>query len=293
MHFYISWTRSDPVFCEIFKNSKVLISPSGTQKSFSLDKWKSQPDKVIVDSSAFYYMLNFRTPPPPKEIFKEQMRIIKGHTCPVILCPFDYPINPRNGNIQSTYRAIEKTLGNAYEFLELFERKELHKNPQISYMGVIQGTDKSSIQFCIRELQRMGFEKFGLGSLAALYNSEEILRRVSYAVDVVGRDRLHVFGISRLDVISQLREFNIESIDSTRPTKAAIYNAVFYSNPFRTYGIYAARNADKYPRLLHAPLPCECPSCKVNPDLLLVTQGKKAINARAVHNYYHLIMHLV
>jgi len=292
MDFYISWSRSDPIFSNYFVNCKVLISPSNTLRSFNLGKWTNQPDKVIIDSSAFYYMFG-RSAPPPKEIFKEQVRIIKGHKCLVTLCPFDYPISPGSGNTLNTFSAIEKTLGNAYEFLELYEKEELYNNPQIDSMGVIQGTDKSSIQFCVNELQRMGFKKFGLGSLAALYSPEEILRRVSFAADVAGVDRLHVFGISRLDVISQLKQLNIESIDSTRPTKAAIYNAIFYSNPFRTYGIKGSRNADKYSRILSIPLPCQCPTCKENPEMLLVTEGKKAINARAVHNYYHLVEHLL
>lgn len=291
MNFFISWTRSDPIFCEFFDDCNMLISPINATNNFNLGKWNTQPNQVIIDSSAFYFLSNSTDLPTQEVIFEKQMRIIKGAKCPVTICPLDHPINPKKSNTLSTFLAIEKTLGNTYEFLNLCLRYETDKR-NIDKMGVIQGNDRNSIHFCAKELKKMGFEKFGLGSLAALFNHAEITDRIEYASEIVGGDNLHVFGISRLDIVPKLNNLRIQSIDSTRPTKAAIFNAIFYSNPFTTYGIYSAKNSSSYNKLLKEPLPCNCPSCKINPYLIMKTGLKKYINARAIHNYYHLLKHL-
>lgn len=270
----------------------MLISPANTQASFQLKLWSNQPQQVIIDSSSFYYLSNTNNLPPQKHVFKQQLRIIDKTQCPVTLCHLDNPINPKRSDITSTFLAIEKTLGNAYEFLELFHKCNLVNNPQIRPMGVIQGSDIVSIKFCANELKRLGFKKFGLGSLAPLYNPAVILKRIKAATEVIGGENLHIFGISRLDIIKELKHHKIISLDSTRPMKAAIYNAIFYSNPFRTYGVYLAKNAAKYSKILKEPLNCSCPSCQHDPYLMLKTGTKKSINARAIHNYYHLLHHL-
>jgi 7-cyano-7-deazaguanine tRNA-ribosyltransferase len=293
MDFYISWSRSDAVFPNYFNECNILISPHNATQDFYISKWSKQPKQLIVDSSAFYYILNNAKLPPQKDIFKQQLRIIKGAKCKVMITHLDRPINNKFSNTTSVYNAIEKTLGNAYEFLELVHANNLYEIYDLQPMGVIQGSDKLSLQFCANELKKIGFKKFGLGSLAVLFNPIEIINRIRWASNIVGGENLHIFGISRLDIINELTNMNIMSIDSTRPIKAAIFNAVFYSNPFRTYGITMAQNASSYKNTLTKPLPCKCPICLNNPYSLLETGTKNSINARAIHNYFHLTQHLL
>lgn len=293
MDFFITWTRTDAIFPDYFKDCNILVSPHTVALDYHIGKWQKQPEKLMVDSSAFFYIFNNVALPPQKEIFKHQLRIIKGANCKIMLTHLDRPINHKSFNSINVYNAIEKTLGNAYEFLELINRHHLYDNYDFQPIGVIQGNDKLSLQYCANELKKIGFKKFGLGSLAVLFNPNEIMKRIKWACDIVGGENLHVFGISRLDIIEELIRVNIMSLDSTRPIKAAIYNGIFYSNPFRTFGITMAQNASSYGKTISETLPCDCPVCSINPDAILVTGNKKSINDRAVHNYYHLIKHLL
>jgi len=292
LDFYISWSPSDPMYPDYFPNCNILLSPQ-PERRIKIKNWSHKPNKLIIDSRAFYYLLHSNQLPPQKTVFEQQMRIIQDTNTQTYLSHLDQPIIPGTTSQSSTYSMVEKTLANAYDFIELYHKANLDKNPYVEPMGVIQGIDLLSIQFCAKELLRLGFKTFGLGSLAKLFNPPEILDRVKAASDVVGENSLHLFGISRLDIIKELKLLKIASLDSTRPMMAAIYNGLFYSHPFRTYGITSARNSSSYPEILNHPLPCECPICQTDPHLLMEPGKKKSVNARAVHNYYHLIKHLV
>lgn len=262
-----------------------------TDSSFKISNWPKQPHKLIVDSSAYLY-LKKDTPPPPKKIFFDQMRILEGVKCKTFICPLDMPINPKKQTISLTFEIIEKTLGNTYEFLELFSRENIDSHPFIEPMGVIQGMDQYSIEYCARELKRMGIKNFGLGSLAPLFNYSLIISRVQTTLEIIKGENLHLFGISRLDVLRTAKKLGVKSYDSSRPTKTAIYNGIFYSKPFKTYGIKGSKNQGVYSRLIEEPLPCACPICQIDPWQILITGSKKGTNARVIHNYYHLKKHL-
>lgn len=289
MDFFVSWSHSDPIYCNYFESCNMLISTSGVSSTFNLGTWHNHPKRLIVDSGAFYYLNSSASPETQTSIFLKQVSIIRGVKAETILCHLDNPINPKASDQVSTFLSVEKTLGNAYEFLKLFQSYNWGEYDLVKPLAVIQGVDKSSIKFCATELRDMGYKLFGLGSLAALYNPPEILRRIETSVDVVGGDNLHIFGISRFDIIKQLKKMKVRSLDSSRPIKAAIHNAVFYSNPFRVYGIKGTKNENCYTRKISKALPCPCPICQNRHNLLLKTGNNKTTKARAVHNYYHLV----
>lgn len=219
-------------------------------------------------------------------VFLQQLKMIEGSNVPTAVCHFDMPLIPWDDCAERNFRRIETTIGNAYEFMELFTRANLPKN--IKSLGVIQGYDVPSIKFCARELVRLGFDRFGLGSLATLYHPNEIISRVKAAMEVVGTN-LHIFGISNTELIFKLAQMGINSFDSSRPIRAAIYNIVFYSRPFRSFLIKGAKNKSSRISVIHEPLPCNCPVCRNDPYVLLRTGKKKFHNLRALHNYYHLV----
>lgn len=284
--FYMSWARSDPLYQNYFPDCQLLISPQSVRHSWGAASFKRQPAKLIIDSGAYWYIKNNRNPPPPKEIFYRQVKMAEGSNCPTTICHFDMPLSPKETQIDNNYRRIESTIGNAYEFMELFTRVNFPSN--VESLGVIQGYDTTSVKFCAQELCRMGFSRFGLGSLASLYRPEEIISRVKAAMEVVGTN-LHIFGISNIKLMLRLARLGINSFDSSRPMKAAIYNTVFYSSPFRIFIVERAKNKIKHAPVLQDLLPCSCPVCKDNPSALMVTGRKKYHNIRAIHNYYHLL----
>jgi len=290
MKFYISWTKSDPVYSNYLSKTNILISPSNLSTSTGvIKKWKQKPSQLIVDSGAYYFINKKKDFPLQREIFKKQLQIIKDTNVPCIICHLDRPISYNSKTHSNSYLAIEKTLNNAYEFLSLYYKYGLDKNENIKSLGVIQGTTKDSIQFCAKELRNLEFDYFGLGSLANLYSKDKILSRIKYTTEVIFGNRLHLFGISRMDLEETFSKYNIRSIDSSRPAFAAIYRKVFYSNPFRTYGIITAKNSKNLTKVINEPLKCNCPVCKVNPKLLMNPDSSKGVKARTLHNYYHLL----
>jgi len=284
--FYMSWARSDPLYQEYFSDCQLLISPQSVRHSWSSADFKRQPAKLIIDSGAYWYIKNDRNPPPPKDVFFRQQKMAEGSHCPTTICHFDMPLPPKESEIGTSYRRIESTIGNAYEFMELYTRANFPSNVQC--LGVIQGYDPASVKFCAQEISRMGFDRFGLGSLAGLYFPEEIISRVKAAIEIVGTN-LHIFGISNTKLMLKLSKLGISSFDSSRPMLAAIYNTVFYSKPFKSFIVEEAKNKIRRGSILQEPLPCRCPVCKDNPSVLMSTGRKKYHNLRAVHNYYHLV----
>jgi queuine/archaeosine tRNA-ribosyltransferase len=160
-------------------------------------------------------------------------------------------------------------------------------------LAVIQGNDCASIRFCAEELARLGFPRYGLGSLARLYHTAEIVRRVETAMRVVGPG-LHVFGVAALATMRVLAQMGVTSVDTARPMHAAFCNEILYSWPYRRVGIigtrYAGSSRPKFveAQQIAAPLPCDCPPCQEDPWRLLGMRGQRAIHHRALHNAYHL-----
>ena len=79
-----------------------------------------------------------------------------------------------------------------------YVRKENPLPSHIQPIGVIQGHSVSRVDlFAARALEDMGYERFAVGSLAALVQNtqDEALRRIDAALEAVGSN-LHVLGVS-------------------------------------------------------------------------------------------------
>lgn len=289
LNFYICWTDSDPLYHDYYPGCNVLISLNHIPQVWNITRFGQQPGNVIVDSGAFVLLSNPQKKLLQKEVFNQQLKTIENVECPAILCHLDYPIPGLLKNPLEVYRRLEITIANAHEFMALFKSAKLPSHYKT--MGIIQGHNYDTINFCARELGRLNFDYMGIGSLATLYSRELILERVNYALDAAPGKKLHIFGITGIQTINHLIKMGIYSFDSSRPMKEAIYNCIFYSQPFRRFVIKGSRTNRELP-LLEKLLPCPCPVCKENPDLITGIGTKKAINYRALHNYYHLYTEL-
>lgn len=156
-------------------------------------------------------------------------------------------------------------------------------------MAIIQGYDEASLIYCAGELKHIGFDLYGIGSMAVLKRHQPIMRRVEAVASVIGAERLHIFGVSVISAARPLREMGIHSLDSSRPAKAAAYNEVLYSQPYRRFGILESPDAPlagripKHRRLVE-PLPCDCPICQNGGSDILEVGQRPFIRARALHN---------
>ncbi|MDR6123508.1 7-cyano-7-deazaguanine tRNA-ribosyltransferase [Bacillus sp. SLBN-46] len=283
MDFYISWSHSDAIFCDYFDECCMLISAVPDNK-YGVKKFKKKPQKLIIDSGALFYSKN-----PGKYKLKDILEIQKfiidsaPPDIPIKLVHLDEPLLNKN-TLSEKFSSVEKTLFNAYEYLNLMNKSNLPKN--VSLMGVIQGYDMPSTKYCIFELKKMGFENLGLGSMLARSPLEQV-RYMKSVTEIVGPENLHIFGVTGIEQIKEMAKLNILSFDSSRPTMVAAFHQIFYSNPFRTY-VISESNVKRRNLVISKPLYCQCPVCMKEPQDILNISHRYYMKLRSIHNYYHL-----
>lgn len=284
MEFYIGWSHSDAVFCDYFPQCPVLISAIPDNRG-GVKRYKNKPSKLILDCGSVFYVKQ-KIRPPLKDVFDIQLSILEDceKEANVQMVHFDEPLLNKS-SLSERYMAIERTLFNAYEYFNIFHKCNLPK--YVQPMGVIQGYDQASIEFSAYELIKMGYTKFGIGSLLFKHQTHQI-EMIRSAADVVGSSNLHVFGVTGIPQLSAMVDIGVNSFDSTRPTMAAAFFQVFYSRPFRTFFLSESRAKPTSPRLEN-PLNCECPVCENDAKQILVPSPREYMKLRSIHNYYHLL----
>jgi len=207
-----------------------------------------------------------------------------------IICLLDAPLPKGPLSARERNARLERTIANAHAYDAL--NRDYADRSERELLAIIQGDDITSIRFCAEELARIGFDRYGIGSLVPLYNTRAIVKRVEAAMMVVGSN-LHVFGIAGPKAMRELMKLNVRSVDTARPMHGAIYNEVLYSDPFRRYGVSGSHYDPRRPKFqksreLRTPLACDCPPCQTNPGGLLALNGQKGVHHRSLHNAYHL-----
>lgn len=285
MRFYVSWYPGDPVYPQYDDDCALLISTTSVATRWKVKHLPKPPSSLIVDSGGFRYALIDKHP-TQKQIFERQLRMIDKVICDVTLCQLDYPLINQSLTSNERDRLIHRTLANASEFRAL--AAYYGTAPNVELMGIVQGYDIDSLVYSARELKRLGFTRFGIGSMAFLYDMDEITARIRAVIKVVGTG-VHVFGVTGERIASRLRALGVGSVDSSRPAKAAMYNVIFSSDPFKRHRIRPTRGSYEQATYIEEPFVCPCPACegRANSDLLKL--GKREyVFLRTLHNYYHL-----
>lgn len=300
MDFYVSWSHSDPLYQLYDRQCSMLISIMNVTHIWKLSRFPLLPYQVMLDSGSYGYVANQLPLPTPREVFQRQLAIIADTDVPAIVCAVDKPMLERTLSLTERNQAIDKTIANAWELKVLMA--EYYKNDEsdkrrrhlIEPLAVIQGYDTVTLKYCAKHLLALGYIHFGIGSMAHLYDTEEIVKRVKVVQSLVGPN-VHVFGVTAIETLKQLNEIGVASVDSARPIKAAIYNEILYSEPYRRFGIAGSRfqpsehKFSSHRMLSQLYIKCPCPVCKnkVNNDILKLGV-RKYLLLRAVHNYYHI-----
>lgn len=285
MEFYVSWSHSDALYTDYFPESPVLISALLDNRG-TLKRFNSKPKKLIIDCGSVFYVRQKKRP-MLRDIFELQLSFIEDceESCDITLVHFDEPMLNKT-TLSERYEAMERTLFNAYEYMGIIRQSKLEKS--IKCMGVIQGYDRASIRYSALELMKIGYCNFGIGSLLAKGHNKQV-ELIQYAIDIVGASNLHVFGVTGITQMSAMINMGIKSIDSSRPTMAAAFFQVFYSNPFRTYYLSDSRAKPSAPNRISTPLPCDCPVCLNQESKILIPSPREYMRLRSIHNYYHLL----
>ncbi|NJK81973.1 MAG: hypothetical protein HC914_19785 [Chloroflexaceae bacterium] len=294
MRYFVSWTHSDPLYQAFLPNARVLVSPPSVNQVWQATNWSVLPTELIIDSGAFQYHKEGRTM-HPETVLTRQLQMAEGLPISIGICHLDVPMLGTR-NTAELDRRINRNLSHARWLMKHIVTQGLPNH--ISPLGVIQGYSVERIYTVGRMLVEMGYTRFALGSLAGMVASsrDELLRRVEAAMEAVG-PHLHILGVSSTTVLPDIARAGVTSIDSGAPIHEAWRGGIFYSHPFRRYKLPSAyfqewRRSYSFSEILTEPLPCDCPVCQDNPESVLQLNGKRSINLRSVHNYYHLLREL-
>ncbi len=300
MDFYVSWSHSDPLYQLYDKQCSMLISIMNVTQVWNLSRFPLLPHQIMLDSGSYSYVSNQLPLPTPREVFQRQLAIIADTDVPTVICAVDKPILSRTLSLTERNQAIDKTIANAWELKVLmaeyyksgeFDKQRVHL---IKPLAIVQGYDIPTLKYCAKQLLALGYTLFGIGSMAHLYDTEEIVKRVKVVQSLVG-PKVHIFGVTAIETLKILNEIGVASVDSARPIKAAIYNEIIYSEPYRRFGIAGSQFRTRERKfgvgkmLNELSISCPCPVCEneVNNDLLYLGI-RKYLLLRAVHNYYHV-----
>ncbi|HEU5377180.1 MAG TPA: hypothetical protein VFV38_17245 [Ktedonobacteraceae bacterium] len=278
----------------------MLISATSVSGIWQLDRFPHLPHQVMLDSGSYTYIANQIPLPSPREVFHRQIAILGNSDIPAVICAVDKPMIDKSLSLTQRNQAIEKTIANAWELkilmAEYYKNSILGKQKShlVEPLAIVQGYDIPTLRYCARQLVDLGYTRFGIGSMAHLYHTEEIVKRVEAVQSIIGAS-VHVFGVSAIETMKKLKELGVTSVDSARPIKAAIYNEVLYSEPYRRFGIAGSHFQPEDPKFSQQKLIselsiiCPCPICKngLNHDILKLGIRKHLL-LRAVHNYYHV-----
>ena len=299
MHYYVSWTHSDPIYHAELEDISVLVSPPNVSRAWRVSDWPALPQRLIIDSGAFQYLRSARQP-EPQAVLAQQLAMIAHATdalsaASIGLCHLDVPLRGTR-NIAELDRRVERNLEQARWLMETCEATPLPAG--VYPIGVIQGYTVERVYVVAQALADLGYTSFALGSLAGMVASgrDELLRRVEAALEAVGPD-LHILGVSSPTILPELAKLGVRSVDSGAPIHEAWRGGLFYSRPFQRYKVASPhftewRRSYSFAEVLSEPLPCDCPVCQEDRARLLIVPGKQYVNLRALHNCYHLAREL-
>jgi queuine/archaeosine tRNA-ribosyltransferase len=258
---------------------------------WNITKWKDLPNELFVDSGAF--SIKGDSIPPVDKVLERQLFIAKGWPSsknlylshPDLLLPLRISFNDLN-------EIVALSINRAKKYFHLLKRSGTKAIP----VGVIHGFDLETVLCIYYELKDIGYRHFALGSLGIRLSTthRETCIKSIRTVQRYGIIPLHLFGVTLPFISSQEMDRNVESFDTSAPSKLGFYGTVLYGEPLRRYVI--APNAKQkfrdqsftFRESITDPLPCKCPICRLDPESLLEKMESKAKINRTIHNYFQI-----
>lgn len=289
MKYFVSWTPREPIFQEYDPECNVIVSPANVPLNWSISNWNTFPNRLFVDSGA--YSIRENKIPSCQEVIKRQLLISKNwpkkgrlyFSHPDLLIPFKSSFKEYN-------RIINLSIDRAKLYFELHSKTDRSAIP----VGVIHGFDEETLVNSYCELKSIGYQSFALGSLGLRLsrNKKLCVKAIDFAQKYNIRP-LHLFGITfPINGVNYSKD--IDSFDSSTPTKLAFYGTVLYGSPLRRYVIAPdskQKLRDKsftFREALIKPLPCKCPVCITDSNKIVSKYNYAAKRNRIIHNYFQI-----
>ncbi len=139
----------------------------------------------------------------------------------------DFPIPP-NLELEESQKRQKLTISNALWALQNRRRQDL------PLYACIQAWDANSARTCAREYVGAGFEGVAIGGLVPrAQNSSLVLAIVEAVRSEIGDLPLHVFGLGNPEMVRELYQAGVDSIDSSSYVKAAADGRLWANPNFR------------------------------------------------------------
>jgi len=130
-----------------------------------------------------------------------------------VILGYDEKLDKQGGVPEEWQRRYAITLQLAEEFRNYCDKNRVSFYP----IGIAQGWSPGSYRKAVRRLVDMGYDYVALGGMVPLKVPQ--IHRVLQAIrkEIPLSVRLHIFGFTKADNITEFTEYGIESFDSTSP----------------------------------------------------------------------------
>jgi hypothetical protein len=211
-----------------------------------------RPLETIGDCGAFSYV---REPVPPVTVdevidFYDACGFDLGVSIDHIILAYKPDVDhslPGMDLVPDEWRERQKV---TLELAAEFRRRHKTRKCKFKPVGVAQGWSPPSYARSVRELQKMGYKRIGLGGMVALKTPEVLA--VLNGLDAVRKPatEFHLFGVTRCDAVLRFRGHGVTSFDSTSPLKQAFMDDTDnYYTPTRMYTAVRVPQVEGNPRL--------------------------------------------
>jgi queuine/archaeosine tRNA-ribosyltransferase len=266
------------------------VSPANVPSYWNIGKWKNLPRELFVDSGTF--SLRGDAIPPIENVLERQLFIANGWPSSKNLY-FSHPdlLLPLKSSFNDANDRVALSLARAKEYFHLLSRSKTKATP----IGVIHGFDEETVLCTYCELKDIGYRHFALGSLGIrLSRYKKTCIKSIRTAQQYGVKPLHLFGVTLPLVANQDLDQDLESFDTSSPSKLGFYGTVLYGKPLKRY-VIAPDSKQKFRdgsftfrESITNPLPCKCPICKLDPQRLVRKPESKAKINRTIHNYFQI-----
>ena len=194
---------------------RLRLLRTGVRKFFRLEGTKIE---VMGDCGAFAYVRESVPPYSVDEVlsFYEQCDFDHGVSVDHVILGFamdDKESLIPNKQLTDFKERREITLALARDFLRQHKKRKLKFTP----VGVAQGWSPSSYADSVASLEKMGYQRIGVGGLVPL-KTDEILASLDRIADKRKKTTaLHLFGVTRIDSLNRFQAAGVTSFDSTSP----------------------------------------------------------------------------
>ena len=207
---------------------------TGVRDFFRLGKL---PIDVMGDCGAFAYVREKTPPYSVEEVldFYEQCRFDHGVSVDHVILGFttnDKTAPLPDEELANYTERQEITLTLARDFLSQHRKRKLPFTP----VGVAQGWSPASYAASIAHLQKMGYDRIGVGGLVPLKTPEILAALEAMESKRKKGTSLHLFGVTRIDSLREFQAAGVTSFDSTSPLLHAFkHDSKNYFTPTTEY----------------------------------------------------------